>query len=625
MPALDEIDRFQDEVKQHVELMVNNAISMVYATSHAGHTIGREASIAKLMILDNILVKARSQVRTHMNTLAPVHKLPPEILSQIFALVPSGYFKKRDCGLLRVWGPSAVGPPSHLVPLMKVCHRWNETLTQNATFWTVVEDESQELDDAWHYTNYLHRNLDGPLSVIISPLPTPRTIILVRDSSSRVKELFVNGEDECKDITHLTNSPLFSLGASSLMKCMLEEIYSNSPSLLLFQGNAPCLAYLWLCTLSWVPSNTFPSLTHLFVDYGSKPNIPKVNYSFANLLALLDGSPRLQVLYLNAVGRAQMKDVPEPGTFAQRVQLLHLRKLSVLESKSSSRADHFQVAVCSHIDRPTDCLVRLSVHGTSGLGHLVKSLSNPRLSNMRILLPEMWKSSSGSTIPLFMSLQMVDDLRSTAVWLRLNLSLRALKPLPGEGIAGNADRREVFHAAVTGYGLFNNLKVLNITWYAMSYMLETPSIFDQFASLQTLAFDKIRRSVGPAKALSILRPASDAAECATVKFPQLKRLAIKIRPPVGLEELHDILRSRREAGYGIKNIVLVFTQTPEVPTPEELHTLTQLRREAKISEVYGIYGEQHTWPKSLTWALKLPTECLPSPISDMSLLWPTWV
>lgn len=54
MPAFDELVRSVDELAQQVELMVNNAISTW--TSHAGHTIGREAeAIAKVAATSNTI------------------------------------------------------------------------------------------------------------------------------------------------------------------------------------------------------------------------------------------------------------------------------------------------------------------------------------------------------------------------------------------------------------------------------------------------------------------------------------------------------------------------------------------------------------------------------------------
>ncbi|OCH86352.1 hypothetical protein OBBRIDRAFT_797282 [Obba rivulosa] len=71
-----------------------------------------------------------SRTQNVFNSMPPIHKIPPEILTHILLLVPSPAVKLR----ITVWESSMMAPRD-IATLRSVCYLWNDLISCVATFW----------------------------------------------------------------------------------------------------------------------------------------------------------------------------------------------------------------------------------------------------------------------------------------------------------------------------------------------------------------------------------------------------------------------------------------------------------------------------------------------------------
>ena len=182
-----------------------------------------------------------------------------------------------------------------IVRLMTVCHKWHDTLVHTAHLWSLV-DHHQYTKQPTTHAHYLYRNPTGPLFVYLNhpdpdPLSEPECdyglLALLLEVGSRVEELRVS---------HMSGD-LLSFQADRLLACTLRYVGGcGTPTRELFGGHSPRLRALELTGVRFLPSNTFPSLTHLIIAHDA--NYPFGSFPRADLLAVLSGCPSLKYVRL---------------------------------------------------------------------------------------------------------------------------------------------------------------------------------------------------------------------------------------------------------------------------------------------------------------------------------------
>ncbi|KAI0752436.1 hypothetical protein C8Q80DRAFT_450959 [Daedaleopsis nitida] len=557
------------------------------------------------------LTNATTRLRRHINSLAPIHRLPSEVLCHVFTFVPRGYSSKRHSGgIAHIWGPSAIGPPSDLVPLMYVCREWRRIVRRCARFWSVIEDVSSGFSPKpLQYPYYIHRNRTGPLFVYIrsSFRLFEMTLKLIKESGSRVEEL------HAEESRYNASSPLpgtlllpiiATMPASSLKTCKLQSVRhpSMAPTHILFDGHAPALRALGLCSLSWVPSNTFPSLTHLFLDYRFCIGL-NVSYTFAQVLALLGGAPMLQVLYMIWMCEAHVKDIPHPGVVTPHVRLDFLRKLTIEERFKIGPLDHFALAIIAHTIRPFNTLIHVYMFSFAYIRHISRLLFNKELQNMQIQMHS--ESSYGYD---FLSLKLVNTQRSSGV--NITFYLNSLGP-------DSSDDFQLLRDALREDGLCKNVTTLAITRTALRKLKLDPSlrVLRALKSVHTLT---LAHRTTPAECedlktfLDVHRRRNGQLACL---FPHLQRLAVCVAPPVDWALIYGLALARKDTGGRLRRLV-VQHRIPIPPgqerTREELAPLQQLLLGGVVDMLTVVRtsdGEEDTVPMEFMWREKLPVEC----------------
>ncbi len=200
------------------------------------------------------------------------------------------------------------------MPLTEVCHLLRNILHQDPCFWSEVEDRG----GVPKFTHYIERNTTGPLYVTLSSAsPCKATRSLLDDSGSRIRELRIYNL-----LSYMP--PLLSISADQLRVCKLDHLIDGSKrTTSLFKRHAPRLRCLWLKNCVAIPSNTFPSLTHLIIELlGTDP--------IADLVAFLQGCPSLREVHLRADSGVTFQVPPLTDVRSQDLVMPRLRKLSII-------------------------------------------------------------------------------------------------------------------------------------------------------------------------------------------------------------------------------------------------------------------------------------------------------
>ncbi|KAI0752417.1 hypothetical protein C8Q80DRAFT_1145859 [Daedaleopsis nitida] len=588
----------------------------------------------KLRSLEDRLLKASIRVRTHINSLATVHTLPAEILTHTFTLVPPGFNWPADRGITPYWGPAALGPPSHVVPLTEVCRHWRDILVQNPRFWAVVADtmgrSSPSSDDhalstsgsEWdhdpeerlEYPHYLHRNPNGPLFVEISTNPTEKTIDLLRKAGSRVRELFIHYDEDCAPGTLNT---VISTPAGALETCRIADIPGRKSTHAVFGGRALHLRSLWLANLRWIPANTFPSLTHLLIEFAGR--LKNLRFSFRELFALLEGSPHLQVIYLTGLSAYGIKDTPPMDTIVRKITLAHLRKLRIEEERPGEEANKFQIAVCSHIIRPADCLIYVSIHNAPHFDHLASRLAISQPTRSMCIG---FDYNGFSAYPGMLQFQLFNPLPSPGI--RVDLCLDVRMDSPKYELTGDPKQLEPIRRAMSdSNGLFAHITTLHVHFIAFHYLSKDPFTLYSLTRLETISVEFTKPWKYPQSQYSLGESLHHSHD-RPIAFPKLATLAAACEErPVDLVNIRGIAASRKRAGYPLTRLVLVYWSSPEdLPTSEELHSLVELYCDVESFDVFDAGSKEDISEKIHPVLSPVSKDCTYH--GDVSRLWPKW-
>ena len=189
----------------------------------------------------------------------------------------------------------------------------------------------------WHY--YIHRCISGPLYVDVNACVSEETFALLSQHCNRVRKLSVTGNS--KHVREDDSLLALSIPLPNVEKCQIADAYparsltpgsSPATALQILGGSCARLRCLVLWNVTFIPSNTFPSLTSFTFCLHNPPDChvssPEL---WTNLLEFLSRSPALCTIGIFNV--ADLGASPslnlEWKPLQNQIQLPNLRKLSL--------------------------------------------------------------------------------------------------------------------------------------------------------------------------------------------------------------------------------------------------------------------------------------------------------
>ena len=240
-----------------------------------------------------------ADLQHHLNTAAPVHRLPPEFLSMIFILAT--YAHRRHKGIFHLDDQSfnsirrqAIG----VTTITKICRRWRIVALETPVLWTYISSAP----NSDQFNAYLKRSQTLPISLSLDARVDNLgdTLSLIAPRLSRL-DLRITSQpiDKVNPSLFCVDAPLVRCATLMCPRDLLPMNFNASDRgvtwMELFGGRESSLEGLALgLPTTWLPSNTFTQLTHLLLSC----NILLMTTAQSGLLTLLGNAPRLEFLHI---------------------------------------------------------------------------------------------------------------------------------------------------------------------------------------------------------------------------------------------------------------------------------------------------------------------------------------
>lgn len=318
--------------------------------------------------IDQEIVKLNDSVRalkSRRNALAPISRLPPEMLSKIFTFCASiGQTDYASCNTLS-W-----------IKVSHICHHWRAVALECPSLWSCLVFSRPKWAE-----EMLKRSKMAPL-VIKANLTymTPKMVEAVQSALehiSRTRELHITASTAtiekllttiCGNANHLQS---FCLSNPQHNHYTFNESYILPDDI--FNGVTPHLKRLELikCNLRW-SSPLLSGLTHLKIH----DTDPYFHPTITELISVLEKMPKLETLDL----QNSLPSLPDAVTAAPSVErVIDLPHLSYIRIDSSV----LECAnVLNHLSFPTTTSIHLTCLATETTDNDFSSIF-PTFSNMR--------------------------------------------------------------------------------------------------------------------------------------------------------------------------------------------------------------------------------------------------
>jgi hypothetical protein len=256
--------------------------------------------------LSNLLPK----FKTFRNALAPIHKLPPEILSQI-----PQFFPIRD-----------------LVMATQVCRYWRTTFITSGPLWCNIDCVRGP-----EALTCLHRSKGSLIHVRVRKIPDDEVLAKLSPHIGRIKSLLLKSRwSVAQSVFARFTDPAPTLETLTVICHPTTAAAGPVPSTLL-TGNLPNLRSFTLQGFASDLANfVLPNLTHF--EMSSVTSSP-ISITLANLLAFFERSPLLEVARIDFHGEC-IHNVPNQ----KRVSLKALRTLYISGSGLVGHGDNSLLA-----------------------------------------------------------------------------------------------------------------------------------------------------------------------------------------------------------------------------------------------------------------------------------------
>ncbi|PIL23095.1 hypothetical protein GSI_14403 [Ganoderma sinense ZZ0214-1] len=379
----------------------------------------------------------------------------------------------------------------------------------------------------------------------------------------------------------------------------------------------------------FIPTNDFPSLTHLILDGAVMHNDPEGPYTFFNFLRFLSRCPNLEVLHFTALDVARLQEVPN-GLIDAPVQLPRLRKFSNEESLVDEtrlyRLPHigpqFRRAILEHLQLSPDCVIRLATILPHELGQTLESLPFDKpftslyLSAHNHLGSSPLTSEPNGIEPECFSIMATDPLRQRGV--RIDFQMPGTRYAPRNVTTQSARAR--LGDGIRAAPLLSRVHELWVVSTATLLLGEPCSLLGCLPHLTTLvlglhplaldAKDDARDHWEPLRALEV-------RDDFVIPCPRLRTLCVYVSAEEHVMQLYDVLLSRGDAGYPVHRLVVGFYGKPTLGMLELAEGLWGLVEDFTLLEGRG------RCPDDLLWVDRLPSVCRDR--SEWNVHWPAWM
>ncbi|EMD35404.1 hypothetical protein CERSUDRAFT_124725 [Gelatoporia subvermispora B] len=250
---------------------------------------------------------SRSEILCTLNNLAPIHRLPTELLIKIFQYVPTRILFRDTVA----W-KSKILRQEDIVRLVLVCHRWKDVIYNAGTLWCTINNIT-------YNPMRLELAQGTKLRCMWQTTPSNRNTSAFRrmlaENIERVQELHII-DTGCRRVSISINEKLSEAPRLEVLS-VVGSI--NEPQF--FESPLPRLRTLFLCRTPGIPIHPLPRLTQLSLCYVDRIDI-------SDLLALLADTPALQDLHLISCMKSSDKVVLHAS-----IPLKRLLRVLIMDSR----------------------------------------------------------------------------------------------------------------------------------------------------------------------------------------------------------------------------------------------------------------------------------------------------
>lgn len=318
----------EEEIAKHLDIIATHLDGLA---CHLGGIIKHATAIRDL--------------KSSLNTLPPISKLPPEVLREIF-------FQHKALYVFPEKGATTWQSVSH------VCRYWRLLALQCSSLWTSIRlsDKDKCIDE------FLVRSNQLPLSVqwAVYPSKSGATERVLATEMTRIEDLHLT---LYYVYPHQTPNPLTADSAPLLRRLSLNTNTKHNRvddnlsicSNILYNGAAPQLQDLRISSIDfrWLPGFRHPNMRELRIL-----RAPGVSVTVQDITAALDAMPLLEVLILH---RGLPDNIPPLQHGDHIVTLRQLRSIAI--AGISFECANF----LTYLEFPSDSSIRL---GSTTLSHL---------------------------------------------------------------------------------------------------------------------------------------------------------------------------------------------------------------------------------------------------------------
>ncbi|KAJ7593888.1 hypothetical protein C8J56DRAFT_423501 [Mycena floridula] len=274
-------------------------------------------SLSELDAEEHKLQRAAASLKGYRNSLLPVHRLPPELLAEIFRLLQEQ--PQSFCPSFEYEVPSR--SDYRWMDLLQVCRHWRGIVATSPMLWSAI-------DTLFRPETFLKRSGAAPLSVFIpnTDRVSDSLIRQIASQGSHLRELHCWGGYREELLPYFQKCPGPLLEALTLLPGVGSPSVDQAILPPLFGGIMPKLTKVSIDYYTSWPAGYFTKLTHLCLSNQYDFSRP----STSDFLDFLDASPLLEELSLDSAGPTKDNTADYPTTHASRiVNLEHLRELNI--------------------------------------------------------------------------------------------------------------------------------------------------------------------------------------------------------------------------------------------------------------------------------------------------------
>lgn len=222
-------------------------------------------------------------LKSRRNSLCPISRLPPEVLSEVFLVFAEQLQAQNRFKVDFKW-----------ITIACVCRLWRAIALQHGRLWGRIDTTREDRTKA-----FVGRSKGAPLAIRDSFTGTIAELPFASINPYRYRELHLRAKEGQlgPNVLQVLNSPIHA----PVLESLVLEVSDNYPEYTLpptvFDYKAPSLTRLQLnnVRLDW-PTALFPSLTHLSVHHSGNTDSPRPSVS--QVLTTLKNMPRLEYLHL---------------------------------------------------------------------------------------------------------------------------------------------------------------------------------------------------------------------------------------------------------------------------------------------------------------------------------------